>query len=335
MIKDNSIKNYYNQYKNNAIFFENIFKRNICKKANELCSQIYYILTGVKLMNEETKNPFLNNEQQQSTNINNNDPFELFGNQDNNNNNQNNDLLNNTNEKNINSATINDNHNIPQKKFSFIKKKEQLSPNPAENNNNIIKMNNNMENNNIFDLLGNTNQQAQNNNNENNNSIQKKKSFDFIKKHKLEKSPNNDNLPLESINFNQKEPKKNELDMNILNQVYQEHNNEMIKMHQQQMDMPITNNNNQMLNMNNNLNINDMNNNISINNNNNMFNMNTGFSQMNNINSQPNVYDSLFDPNLLNQQQSQIVNNENNMINNDNEKNAKVDPFNNLLELMK
>ena len=123
MIKDNSIKNYYNQYKNNAIFFENIFKRNLCKKTNELCSQIYYILTGVKLMNEEPKNPFLNNQQQQSTNINNNDPFELFGNQDNNNNNQNNDLLNNTNEKNINSATINDNQNVPQKNFLLLKRK--------------------------------------------------------------------------------------------------------------------------------------------------------------------------------------------------------------------
>ena len=71
----------------------------------------------------------------------------------------------------------------------------------------------------------------------------------------------------------------------------------------------------------------------------NMNNMNIGFSQMNNMNiqnTQPTVYDGLFDPALMNQQQSQIMN----YMMNDNKKEIekkaeKIDPFNNLLDLMK
>ena len=105
MVKDNSIKNYHNQYKNNAIFFENIFKKNINKRVNEVCSEIYYTLTGVRLAKkEEFQNNIFNQppvpqQQNSNSNLNNDDPFGLFNNEVNNN--QNNNNINNNLEENI------------------------------------------------------------------------------------------------------------------------------------------------------------------------------------------------------------------------------------------
>ena len=174
-----------------------------------------------------------------------------------------------------------------------------------------------------------------------NDESQKKKSFNFIKKHKEEQIQNSSS-GLESIDFNQTEPpKQNSLDMNALNQIYQEQNNEKMKINQQKMNMAMMGNNPMMaemymqnLRMIQMQNLNNMNN-LQMN----MNNMNIGFSQMNNMNiqnTQPTVYDGLFDPALMNQQQSQIMN----YMMNDNKKEVekkaeKIDPFNNLLDLMK
>ena len=59
--------------------------------------------------------------------------------------------------------------------------------------------------------------------------------------------------------------------------------------------------------------------------------MNIDFSQMNNMNSN----NGLFVPSLINQQQPQYCNNSDMIKNNNEKKEFKVDPFNNLLDLIK
>lgn len=188
-----------NAIKKNPSIYKEIYQKNLGRKINQLCSDIYQSLTGICLQPKTVPQP---QQPKPSPIINTAKPAETVAKQ--------------------------------EKTFGFIKKKNpqvQVENKPNDNNNNIVSL-----------LEGDT-VKEETKAEVNNTQDKPKGGFSFIKSKKKETNNNTQNnqnnnntvnnemnsitSQLSEINFNQPEPqtKINGLDMNLLNQLYQQNNN--------------------------------------------------------------------------------------------------------------